>query len=411
MDKMTTQPQSYSIKSASAMRSPKIAIACSGLGHISRGVETWAADLALALHRRGADVTLFQGGGHASAPWQKVIPCAQRFTPEARRLTKRFEKVGGWRFGMGKEYKVEQTTFGWNLWPHVRRDFDIIHTQDSLIGLMMERLNRLGLSRPRVILANGTEEPVRILGKYAYIQHLAPCYHDDYEPQRPARQTTFAIGNFVNTDVFKPGDRAAARAEWGLPQDRPIVLCVAAIKKHHKRIDYLIREFAAFLSDSKRPATLVIAGGAEEDTAELVALGRDLLGDNVIFREGLQRERMPGLYRTADVFALASLTEMMPIAVLEAIATGLPVICSDTPTFEWMAGPAGLRADLSVEGAMAAQLARISDEVERERLARAARAHAEACFSEPVIMEQVLEMYAAVLGAAHPSFVRGNSAS
>ena len=41
------------------------------------------------------DITLFQGGGSASAPWMRVIPCVQRFTPEAERLTKRFEKIGG----------------------------------------------------------------------------------------------------------------------------------------------------------------------------------------------------------------------------------------------------------------------------------------------------------------------------
>ena len=377
---------------------PKIAVACSGLGHISRGVETWAADLALALHRRGVDVTLFQGGGTPTEPWHKVVSCAQRFSPEAERLTRRYNRIGGWRFGMGKEYKVEQTTFGWNLWPQVRRDFDIVHTQDSLIGLMLERLHRAGLSRPRVILANGTEEPARILGKYAFLQHLAPCYQEDYEPARPARQATYAIGNFVDTEVFRPGDSRETRAEWGLPQGCLIVLCVAAIKKHHKRIDCLLREFAEFKSRADTPATLVIAGGREADTEELKALGGQLLGNSVVFLEGISRERMPSLYRAADIFAIASLHEMMPIAVLEAIASGLPVVCNDTPTFQWMAGPAALRSDLSQEGALAAQLTWISNSAVRRPLASAARAHAEACFSEPVIVDQILAMYRSMLG-------------
>src|SRR4051812_36873994 len=115
--------QSSTNPSPAQGRGPKIAIACSGLGHISRGVETWAADLAQALHRRGANVTLFQGGGVASAPWQRVIPCLQRFTPEAECLAKKYARVGGWRFGMGNRYAVEQTTFGWNLWPYIRREF------------------------------------------------------------------------------------------------------------------------------------------------------------------------------------------------------------------------------------------------------------------------------------------------
>jgi hypothetical protein len=40
----------------------KIAIASSGLGHVTRGIETWADDLGTALHRCGVNVTLFKGG-------------------------------------------------------------------------------------------------------------------------------------------------------------------------------------------------------------------------------------------------------------------------------------------------------------------------------------------------------------
>jgi hypothetical protein len=40
----------------------KIAVVSSGLGHVARGIETWADDLAAALYKRGVDVTLFKGG-------------------------------------------------------------------------------------------------------------------------------------------------------------------------------------------------------------------------------------------------------------------------------------------------------------------------------------------------------------
>ena len=60
----------------------KIAIACSGLGHVHRGIETWAADLARALHEAGEDVTLFQGSGETAEDWQTVLPCQKRFDPK-----------------------------------------------------------------------------------------------------------------------------------------------------------------------------------------------------------------------------------------------------------------------------------------------------------------------------------------
>ena len=47
---------------------------------------------------------------------------------------------------------------------------------------------------------------------------------------------------------------------------------------------------------------------------------------------------MPDLYRSLDVFVLASVFEMMPIAILEALASGLPVIANRIPQLQWMVG-------------------------------------------------------------------------
>jgi glycosyltransferase involved in cell wall biosynthesis len=244
-----------------------------------------------------------------------------------------------------------------------------------------------------VILAHGTEEPPCTLTKYSYLQHLAPCYLEDWGHHRPARQRVFAIGNFVDTDVFKPGDKAAARQDWELPRDHLIVLCVAAIKKTHKRVDYVVKEFSRFLDQSSRPATLVVAGSRESESDEVIFLGRKLLGDRVRFLEAVPRDRMPGLYRAADLYSIASLHEMMPIAVLEALASALPIACNNTPTLRWMTGPAGKLQDISNDGGLAAQFAALSLPDVREELSRAARRHAETTFSEPVVLRQIVEMY------------------
>ena len=52
-----------------------ITVASSGLGHIARGIEAWASDLAAALDARGVPVTLCKGGGRAERPFERVIPC------------------------------------------------------------------------------------------------------------------------------------------------------------------------------------------------------------------------------------------------------------------------------------------------------------------------------------------------
>lgn len=378
---------------ASANRPLRIAVAASGLGHIFRGIEAWAADVAVGLRRSGQDVTLFQAFGEPDEPWKETLPCTRRFDDTTQQWVNRLSRVGGWRFGFGSGYQAEQTTFTRSLWRRIRRDYDLLHVQDPWVALLMDRLHQLGLSRPRVILAHGTEEPPASLARYSVLQHLAPCYVDDWEAHRPARQSVFAIPNFVDTDRFRPGDRLAARREWRLPEDHLLVLCVAAIKRHHKRVDALIQEFAEFSRTSATPATLVVSGGREAETDAVIAEGQALLGDRVRFLERVPRERIHTLYQAADVFALASLHEMMPIALLEALASGLPIACNDTPTLRWMTGPAGSPRDLAREGSMTEQLAYLSTPATRARHAQAARLHAESTFSEPVVVRQILSMY------------------
>ena len=170
----------------------KIAIASSGLGYIRRGIETWAEDLARALRHRGQDATLFQGGGEVGTTQDhtRVLSSPSRLDPNVKRWVHLLQGVGGWRYGFGSDYQAEQTLFVLQLWRHIHKDYDILHVQDPLIALAMDRLHRAHLCRPRVILGHGTEESVEMLQKFTYLQHLAPCYLDDWENHRPHRRHT-----------------------------------------------------------------------------------------------------------------------------------------------------------------------------------------------------------------------------
>ena len=375
----------------------RIAIACSGLGHISRGIETWAEDSARALHRAGQQVTLFQGAGKPVDTWAQVIPCSRRFEPSTQAWVRRFRHLGGWRYGLGSGYQIEQTTFALRLWPRIRQNYDILHVQDPHIALIMERLHRAGLSRPRVILAHGTEEDTSFLSRFSYLQHLAPCYLESWENVKPSSQRAFAVPNFVDVERFTPGNKVAARKELGLPKDTLIVFCAAAIKRNHKRIDYLVREFYHFRQKMQRPVLLVVAGGREADSDELIQQSKELLGDSVLFLISVPRDKMPLYHQSADIFAIASLHEMMPIAVLEALSSGLPIACNATETLRWMVGPAGCLNDISEEGALAEQLHRLADPALRSELSLLARHHAVENFSEPVVIKQMLDKYRQVM--------------
>ncbi|HVT81502.1 MAG TPA: glycosyltransferase family 4 protein, partial [Phycisphaerae bacterium] len=290
----------------------KIAIASSGLGHVSRGIEAWAADLAAALHAAGVPVTLFSAAPLPSPA--VIVPCLKRSDARTARLLRHMPR-GMWRLGLGSPYDIEQTTFAWHLIGELRqREIDILHVQDPGVAVLVQRAGRLGIVKTRVILAHGTEEPLSFLKKITYLQHLAPWHMEQAKAAGVHKPTWTAIPNFIDTEIFSPGRPSSLRTELGIPQDAPVVLTVAAIRRTHKRIDYLLSEFAGVLAGHPG-AHLVIAGGEESDTGELMREGKEKLGERVHFLVRFPRDRMPELYRNADLFVLCSLKEMMPIAL------------------------------------------------------------------------------------------------
>lgn len=380
----------------------RIAVASSGLGHVARGVEAWAHDLAAALAGRGEAVTLYKGGGAAARPYERVVPCLRRDGALARRVLGAVPPAVGWRVGLGSAYAAEQTTFAFNLVRRLRRaPADVLHVQDPQVAALAQRARRLGLIRTRTILAHGTEEPPAFLRRIEYLQHLAPWHLDRLRAAGTWRPAWTAIPNFIDTDCFAPGPAAGLRAELGLPADALVVLTAAAIKRDHKRVDHLLAEFARLrAARPELPAWLVVAGGWEAETDDLVAEGTRALGDRVRFLVRFPRARMPDLYRLADVFALCSLFEMMPIALLEATASGLPSLVHRHPVLEWMTGPGGERIDMAAPGGLASALGRLlADPAGRRALGARARAHCQAEFSRDAVVGRILAYYRFVAGA------------
>jgi glycosyltransferase involved in cell wall biosynthesis len=107
-------------------------------------------------------------------------------------------------------------------------------------------------------------------------------------------------------------------------QGPPVIGTVAALRAE-KNIPRLLRAFA--LVTAQLPASLVIVGDGGERPA-LTALAETLgVADRVTFTG--HRDDTPALYAGFDVFALSSDTEQMPLSVIEAMASGLPVATTD----------------------------------------------------------------------------------
>ncbi len=374
----------------------KIAIASSGLGHVTRGVEGWAEEIAYGLSSRGIETALYKGGGEPRSEIEATIKCLQRDSNMNKRVLSYMPSFA-WRVGFGSSYQAEETTFALNLLPRLMQGkVDILHLKDPWLALILHRLYKIGLIKTRIILAHGTEEPYAFIRKFDFVQHLAPHHLAEARQSGVNGRGQFVIPNFVDIEKFKPGCQDL-RKELNIPKDAFVVLSVAAIKRSHKRIDYLLKEMEALKNQYGNKVYLIIAGSQTEETADLMKVGERLLDKQVIFLLNRPKETMPAVYVTADIFVLCSLKEMMPNALLEALASGMPAICHNYPVHKWIIGDGGKCIDMTKEGSLAKTVEKYFDKNYRINAGRKAREQAVNNFSKEKIINQTIEMYEAVL--------------
>jgi glycosyltransferase-like protein len=218
------------------------------------------------------------------------------------------------------------------------------------------------------------------------------------------------IGNGVDTARYRPprdaAERAAARAAAGL-DGRLAILTVGGIEPRKGSLTLLEAFAAARRALTELRPVMLVAGGAtlfdyrdEVDRfhARAAALGLD--GDLRVLGPVSDGD-LERLYRAADVFALPSVREGYGLAVLEALAAGLPAVVSDLDVFrEFLRdGRSALLAPVGDAAALAAALVRVA----RERpLAERLRAG-----GRRVAASHGWDRVAAVQERAYRDFLRG----
>jgi glycosyltransferase involved in cell wall biosynthesis/capsular polysaccharide biosynthesis protein len=145
------------------------------------------------------------------------------------------------------------------------------------------------------------------------------------------------IPNGIEAAEFRydPALRAATRERLGIPERRYVVGAVGRLEPT-KRFDVLV-EAVAEVED----ATLLLVGeGSERSALEALAASRGLADRTVFTGEAAD---VPALLCAMDVFAAPSPEETFGLAVLEALAAGLPVVYVACPALDDL--PAGAAPD------------------------------------------------------------------
>ena len=186
-----------------------------------------------------------------------------------------------------------------------------------------------------------------------------------------SREKLRVIPNAIDTRRFRPDPERSRRTREELGLGSRFVWLTAGRLMWKKDHATLLRAFATLSG-----ATLLLAGDGPLE-GELRALAGEL---NVDARFLGRREDMPDLMNAADGFAMSSLIEGLPVALLEALASGLPVVTTNAGGAQEavVEGETGFVTPVGDVSALAAAMSRVmsAPASDRARMAAASRSAA-----------------------------------
>lgn len=293
----------------------------------------------------GADVLLVPGGTYRGG-FRPFVTMCRNLAPWDEAVA-RLYGPSWWRLRLALLRRSQGATF--------RRADGVIFLTETARRIVLDRLDELG-------------------GRQAIVPHgLARRFFMEPRPQRPPE----AFG-----------------------EARPFRWLYVSTVDGYKHQPEAARAVAR-LREEGHPVTLDLVGHAVEpyETRLRRALAElDPAGETVRYLGSLPFEALHRAYHDADGFLFASSCENLPNILLEAMAAGLPVACSDRGVMPEVLGPAGVYFDPRDPGAIAAALVRLMEDPElRARLAAEGQARARG-YSWPLCAERTFAFLREVAG-------------
>lgn len=216
-----------------------------------------------------------------------------------------------------------------------REQIDVIHTHntqpfvDGTLGGLLAGVKtfvhtehgRIFPAKKRYMLAE------RIMSRYAHkvVAVSEHSYNNLLKYEKISKRKLLVIQNGIDSTTYSRDiDVKQKRRDLGIGTDQ-FVLGVAARLVREKGLIYLVRAMSKVVE--KMPSVcLIIAGkGAEEESLRREAESLSLSGNILFLGERLD---IPEILKTIDLYVLPSISEGLPMVILEAMAAGCPIVAS-----------------------------------------------------------------------------------
>jgi len=249
----------------------------------------------------------------------------------------------------------------------------------KLANLMMWRLSGLEAEGAR------NADLVVTISHYS-CEKLIQLYNVD-------KSKTRIVPNGVDPERFKPGgdgETLKRRMDVG---KRPIVLFVGRLIPR-KGLSYLVEAAKVIVKERKDPVFLIVGNGPLRD--KLINDLREAgLLENFRLLGDVRETLLPAVYNCADIFVLPSIQEGQGIALLEAQASGKPVVAFDTGGVSeaLQDEETGLLTEPSSWDLADALLRLLSDKSLREKMGHKGREFVSSSLSWEVCTRKMLEVY------------------
>lgn len=300
---------------------PNVFIICPGVGHINRGYESFTVECFNELKSSEFfELFLLKGAGN-HADREIRISCIRRNSKLSNYIAKIFSKEPYW---------IEQFSFFIGMLPKlIRYRPSVVYYSDFILGTFLWHLQKYIKFKYRLLFSNGAPNGPPFSTMH-HVQQLLNTYMDDAIKQGAAisMQTLIPYGFSMKERFNQLTDKQveSERLRLGLPVGKKIIISVGAINCQHKRMDYVVREFAHM---NHQEYFLVLLGQIDELSIPIFELAKKILPKESYVIQQVTPNEVVNFLACSNYFVLASLTEGFGRVLIEAQCQGLLPIVHD----------------------------------------------------------------------------------